>query len=298
MSDSTRPQISYCSTCMNRSDQLKQTLEKNLKVVEQFKGKIELCLVNFIKDEEGEKIHEWILSLGAAPYFRYAISRKLDHWHAPTAKNTAHLLGQADYLINLDCDNFIAPSVVEKLLALPQAQLNSTVFSGFTGSFEQKKVKVKEYSLMAQLNIALESHKTFKEAHKPKWQRTCLRSIRKNPDQDLNGTYGHIGLSKELFVYMKGYDEAFPPMGGQDKDVLWRAFNFKGIGLTHIPQPASHLPILNNKTDSLKNSESAKENWTELANQGNKLARSTIKERRLIANIDKTFGVDVEIIHP
>ena len=142
------PQISYCSTCMNRGEQLKQTLPQNLRLIEKLNGKVELCLVNFIKDSEGEKIHEWILQLGQRPWFKYAISRDLEYWHAPTAKNTAHLLGSGEFLINLDCDNFLSNQVIQQLLTQPNG-LSSCYFSGFTGGLLEKKIKVKGLTINA-----------------------------------------------------------------------------------------------------------------------------------------------------
>lgn len=287
--------ISYCSTCMNRGHQLNQTLEKNLKIIADLQGEAELCLVNFIKDQEGEEIHEWVKSLGAKPYFRYAVSRELKHWHAPTAKNTAHLLGQGDFLVNLDCDNFISPVSARKLIELTDEQRSHLVFSGFTGNFEHKKLKVKDKSLIKKAK-ALAAMKLEYRDLKPKKTRIELKSVRIGPDGDFNGTYGHIGMPKNIFLMMGGYDESFPPMGGQDKDVLWRAFNFEGMELFHVPQSRDCLPILNDKTESLKHTNVSGSDWEIIASEAGKRCREAIRRRHLIVNKNRHIGVQTEVV--
>ncbi|MCG8313032.1 MAG: hypothetical protein MI976_07420 [Pseudomonadales bacterium] len=287
------PLISYCSTCMNRGEQLRQTLPQNLSLIESLNGKVELCLVNFIKDDEGEEIHKWILQLGQRPWFKYATSRDLEHWHAPTAKNTAHCLGSGDFLINLDCDNFLSNQVIQQLLAQPNG-LSGFYFSGFTGGLLEKKIKANDLTIFDKARIKWNYHVLYDKALKPTSKRTILRSRRHNADGDFNGTYGHIGLPKTIFEFLGGYDESFPPMGGQDKDLLWRVSNLEGLELLHIPQPKEELPILNDKVESMKNTGVSEVDWSDLASEGGRLALEAVKKRRLRANIGNVIGVQVQ----
>lgn len=280
---------------MNRGRQLEQTLEINLATIAKLGGEAELCLVNFIKDEEGEAIDEWVRSIGPKPNFTYAISRELAHWHAPTAKNTAHLLGKSDFLINLDCDNFISGSIARKLLATPEEQLCSSLFSGFTGGFREKRVKTIEINPVKKVREFVYIRDSYGSI-KPKKLCYSLKSKRINSDRDRNGTYGHIGLPKAIFKLIGGYDETFPPMGGQDKDIMWRTYNVDGIRLLHIPQPANELPILNKKNESLKHTREPDADWDKMQGDATQKTRERIKAKRLIANQGHSIGVFVEII--
>jgi hypothetical protein len=279
---------------MNRGDQLRGTLEHNLNVIEQFEGRVELCLVNFIKDEEGERIHEWICSLGVRPYFNYAVSKDLKYWHAPKAKNTSHSLGAGYFLVNLDCDNFISHAVTNVLLGLQREQLSNTVFSAFSGGFREAKVKRGKplaRALYQSFARALNAQAVKRGVGvRPKSKAMALRSVRTGADRDFNGTYGNIGLPRSLFWQLGGYDESFPPMGAQDKDLLWRAYNLNGMSLLHFPQPMDERPLSNSKEDSLKNSDMTRANWSLMEAEASAKAIESIRLSRLIANKGSKIG--------
>lgn len=64
-----------------------------------------------------------------------------------------------------------------------------------------------------------------------------------------DGTYGRIGIPRQLFYQLGGYDEALLPMGGQDTDLLNRILLSENkIG--KLPQP-SKLAILNTVEDKI-----------------------------------------------
>ena len=52
-----------------------------------------------------------------------------------------------------------------------------------------------------------------------------------------DGTCGRIGMSREVFTMLGGYDESLPPFGGQDKDIMERAKN-AGLELLVVPRVA------------------------------------------------------------
>lgn len=288
---SIAPKISYCSTCMNRGWQLKQTLPQNLATLDRFQGAAELCLVNFIKDDEGREIHDWVLQLGPRPNFHYFVCDSLPYWHAPIAKNTAHQQASGNFLINLDCDNFISAFVLEELLERSKAGRLNGVFSGFTGRLEVRRIKERGLSRIVELARGPRYVCPDKRQFKSKTARWVLRSQRSGPDQGFNGTYGHIGLPRILFAFLNGYDETFPPMGGQDKDLLWRAFNCNGIELIHIPQPRDCLPVLNDKEASLAHAATPSARWSEMQVSANEKALDSIRARCLIANPDGRYGL-------
>jgi glycosyltransferase involved in cell wall biosynthesis len=65
----------------------------------------------------------------------------------------------------------------------------------------------------------------------------------------LKGTHGRIGMSKEIFVKIGGYDENFFPAGVHDNDIILRAnyldYKFKSI-------PSITPPVSNSKKDTIK----------------------------------------------
>jgi len=72
-------------------------------------------------------------------------------------------------------------------------------------------------------------------------------------NEDQRGTYGRIGLHKETFVKIGGYDENFYPAGVHDNDLILRAkylnYEFKNI-------PSVSEPVSNDKLDTVRYLES------------------------------------------
>jgi len=60
-----------------------------------------------------------------------------------------------------------------------------------------------------------------------------------------DGTYGRIGVPRELFFELGGYDETLLPMGGQDIDLVNRIFSAK-VNFAKLP-PSTSTPIQNSK---------------------------------------------------
>lgn len=66
-----------------------------------------------------------------------------------------------------------------------------------------------------------------------------------------DGSFGRIGLPKDFFLKLGGYDEAMLPMGGQDIDLLNRIHRLK-IKIFKLPPP-SLLAIQNSINDKVAN---------------------------------------------
>ena len=56
----TTPKISFCTTCMNRFEQLQAVLPKNVSILKKYGPEVELVVVNFIINEESLLIDNWI----------------------------------------------------------------------------------------------------------------------------------------------------------------------------------------------------------------------------------------------
>ena len=99
--------LSFCITCMNRFWQIKTTLTQNLKDNYLDKEIIEFILVDF---NSNDGLKEFVLSECqqelSEGYLKYYFIDKLDTWNASITRNTSHILGNGEILINLDADNF------------------------------------------------------------------------------------------------------------------------------------------------------------------------------------------------
>jgi hypothetical protein len=99
--------ISFCITCKNRFDQIRRTLPRNLKDNYRHKSIIEFTLIDF---NSSDGLKEWIIANFKKEinqqYLKYYHTKELVHWHMSVAKNTAHIYGSGELLVNLDCDNY------------------------------------------------------------------------------------------------------------------------------------------------------------------------------------------------
>ena len=101
-------ELSFCITCMNRTNYLKKTLLKNLN--DNKNSKVEFILVNFnsvdgLEDyiNNNNEIKKYLVT----KQLKYFNCEKLKYWHSSIAKNIAHNYASGNILVNLDCDNFI-----------------------------------------------------------------------------------------------------------------------------------------------------------------------------------------------
>ena len=117
----TTPKISFCTTCMNRFEQLQAVLPKNVSILKKYGPEVELVVVNFIVNEESLLIDKWIKQNFQedlnANSFKYYTTHQLKYWHASKAKNYAHSFGKGRLLYNLDCDNYLNEKEIDFLLA-------------------------------------------------------------------------------------------------------------------------------------------------------------------------------------
>jgi glycosyltransferase involved in cell wall biosynthesis len=97
----------------------------------------------------------------------------------------------------------------------------------------------------------------------------------------LKGTHGRIGMSKEIFVKIGGYDENFFPAGVHDNDIMLRAnyldYKFKSI-------PSVTAPISNTKKDTVKDFEGI--DWETMVKYNEVIMRYNEKKKLLNPNND------------
>jgi hypothetical protein len=109
MPDTNIPLISFCSTCANRAYQLKQTFAANARLVSEHLN-VEWVILNYSSNDD---LDAFMASELAASSDRIRYARQLGerNWHASVAKNIAHRLARGQFLVNLDCDNFIGDAI-------------------------------------------------------------------------------------------------------------------------------------------------------------------------------------------
>lgn len=101
------PSLSFCITCMNRFDQLRNTIGRNLEDNRMFDFLVEFIIVDFgSTDGVKDWIYDNFLSDIKSGYLKYYFTDELKYWNASVAKNTSHLCANNDILVNLDCDNY------------------------------------------------------------------------------------------------------------------------------------------------------------------------------------------------
>ena len=97
----------------------------------------------------------------------------------------------------------------------------------------------------------------------------------------LKGTHGRIGMSKEIFLKIGGYDENFYPAGVHDNDIMLRAnylnYKFKSI-------PSITPPVYNTKKDTIKDFESI--DWETMVKYNEVIMRYNEKKKILNPNND------------
>lgn len=113
--------ISYCTVCHNRLDQLKQTLQHNAPLIELSVS--ELCILAY----NDESVEPYVRA--NYPYHiadgRIKVKTHNDDYVSASGefaygyvKNLAHAMGRGTVLFNLDTDNFITPQLHQELLNL------------------------------------------------------------------------------------------------------------------------------------------------------------------------------------
>lgn len=125
--------ISFCSTCKNRLWQLNKTLVENIKTV-RADGRSEIVLVNY-NSQDG--LNEWIERFKSdikAGTLRYVHEQTELYFHCSKAKNLAHFAAIGEFVVNLDCDNFIGRTIAT-YRNIWNAD-NDTVIQGFCGSYQ------------------------------------------------------------------------------------------------------------------------------------------------------------------
>ncbi len=105
--------LSLCTVVMNRFDHMVTTLEHNVKVARQFKGEVDINILDYNSTDGLEEhlfLQDWFVEGIADGLINYYKNYKAKYFHRTLPKNTIHNMALGEYLINVDADNYISPS--------------------------------------------------------------------------------------------------------------------------------------------------------------------------------------------
>jgi hypothetical protein len=232
--------VSLVTSVFNRLWQLQQTLPANLQAI-RAEPDIEIVLVDF-GGQDSQEIQNFVqrefaidLLSGKLKYF--VANVPWTKFHMATAKNVVHRLSTGDFIFSLDADNYFRQEDLEAvrlhLRLTPAAILHQT-----TGSAPMRYSMWSKYELFQ--------------------SRDSLHDV--NPSWD--GSCGRIGVTREAFERINGYNENFVGMGMDDIDFLIRAIRtgceYKHVGLVRAN---SDVFIDNGSADVSHQHENNQQNW-------------------------------------
>ena len=128
--------ISYCIPVMDRTDDIKQTLEHNLSIVRCYSSDAEIIINCF---DEDDSLSSWVTTHFAADIqsgvLRFNKLKPLPYWHFCWAKNSFKLCVQSRYYASLDGDNYLSETEVATTIKLCKETSNSYLFHLFSGTW-------------------------------------------------------------------------------------------------------------------------------------------------------------------
>jgi len=109
----------------------------------------------------------------------------------------------------------------------------------------------------------------------------------------LDGSFGRIGMRREFFHAIGGYNEAFAPMGYEDIDLLER---LKALGLryVHAGDRRYNNAIPNTREESIGNI-IHKVEWDEMNRSNRLMSDRNISEGRVAVNVGVEWGIREDI---
>ncbi len=107
-----------------------------------------------------------------------------------------------------------------------------------------------------------------------------------------DGSYGRIGVKRERFLEVGGYNEEFESMAYQDTDLINRLVA-TGSQYINIPDPRYNQAIRNTKEEGVLHTNSSI-SWIEMLSKNKKISEENIRNKqfRLIRSIKKTIPTD------
>ena len=131
-----RPELSFCIPVMNRFDDIKATLQKNLEDNRSSAGRVEFILYCFDADN---LVESWIKSNFKddlySGFLRFYRSANLDMWHFGRAKNAFKSLMKGRIYASLDGDNYTGFKGGEHIIDVFKEHNHNCIFHQFQGDW-------------------------------------------------------------------------------------------------------------------------------------------------------------------
>ncbi|PZQ10783.1 MAG: hypothetical protein DI565_19590 [Ancylobacter novellus] len=131
-----RPIVSYCTSIMNRPNDVRGTLSANLGENRVHAERLEFVLVFLDEDLE---MHRWVREEFASDlrsgYLRMIVDAPLSAWHFGRAKNVHRRFASGRVFSSLDGDNFVTEQETDQLLEIYQDFGESFIFHHFSGNW-------------------------------------------------------------------------------------------------------------------------------------------------------------------
>lgn len=235
-----KKRLSLVTSVFNRHWQLKKTLSHNLATI-RGNTEIEIVLVDFGGGDSPDisKMIEdqycFDLISGNLKYWR--ITEPWKKFHMATAKNVAHRLATGCFLMSVDADNYINEDDLDIILdhfnRFPEAIFHQTI-----GPAPLSHIQWSKYNLF----------ESSTDYH--------------NNDLVWDGSCGRIGVSRDRFESVNGYNENFVGMGMDDIDFIIRSIR-SGADYRHtnINRPAEEVYIDNGSAAKDHKHENNDNNW-------------------------------------
>lgn len=128
--------LSFCIPVMNRLDDLRATLARNLEDNRESKGRVEFIVVSFDPDDA---VEQWIKQHFKAEledeYLRFHQAEPLEYWHFGRAKNAFRELMRGRIYASLDGDNFTGYRGGEHIIEVFESHDYRCIFHQFQGEW-------------------------------------------------------------------------------------------------------------------------------------------------------------------
>jgi hypothetical protein len=259
--------ISFCTTCMDRLQNLKETLPKNIEDNKNYNN-LEFVLLDY---NSSDGLEEWVknnmmehINSGRLVFYRTTEPKYFDMSHS---RNIAFKVATGEIVNNLDADNYT---------------FNDDIKSQIKNVSRGEKIHNHEFCWAEYIN---------------KIANECQEKVLFAKGKQLR--HGRIGFFKKEFLELGGYDESLEGYGYDDEDLVHRSsklgFTLYKWGGSYIKrihtsqkEKNQHLKVKHDKTQGINTiiSENNIKNGIFVANQGKHWGK---------AKLIKNFKEEIEV---
>jgi len=156
--------ISLCTVVMNRLDHFVTTLKHNVKIIEKYKGIIDINVLDYNSTDGLEDYlfkQEWFVKAVKSKYVYYYKNFKARYYHRTLPKNKIHFLAKGAYLINIDADNFISKLYLDYCLNLIASEANFFLrpsINNTQGAFGRIMISKTDFKKIGGYNLKIENY--------------------------------------------------------------------------------------------------------------------------------------------